>query len=289
MPPDKKDKYFLDTSIVRPYLLSSPKYKQYLKAYFQKNPLYITKYIKMEYYRGCLRNLLDFYFHLSMDSVKTFGEAILIWGQKFQLRKHKVVIEFVATLFSCYKLNMEDINDKINALKILESYIVRLAIKLKRSFKDIGIDEVKCERANINLEGIDLNNNIEAFNKFIREFDDVKTCRSQCNIDRFFLEKYKEDANKFIEHLGTIGSKTKSENVGFARIVDKLEEAMKNNKFSCHVCKTIGDAVISLEAPRCIRLEHTDHSFDHLCEVINQPHYKHPPEITIAKAQSPSS
>jgi len=284
MTPEKKEKYFLDTSIVHPYLQSSQPYKQYLKNHFLDNPLYITKYVKMEYYRGHLRNLLDFYFHLSMDSVKTLGDAIIIWNHHFASRKNKAISGFVANLFNTHNLNINDINDKSNALTILATYIKRLAIKLKRSFKDVGTDETKCARANITLEGIAINQDTsEIYNKFIKEFDDVKKCRSQCTIDIFFSKKYNKEANNYIEYLNKLDKQKRSENIGFVKIISGLENAMKNGKFSCHLCKIIGDAVISLEAPICMRLEHTDHSFDHLCTIINQPHFKHPHETAVIR------
>jgi len=47
-------------------------------------------------------------------------------------------------------------------------------------------------------------------------------------------------------------------------------------------CKEkIGDAVIALNAPRQMRLEHTDNSFDYLCPPIEQPHHKHPSENQV--------
>lgn len=289
MTTEKKEKYFLDTSIVRPYLQSSNPYKQYLKTIFRKNPLYITKYVKMEYYRGYLRNLLDFYFHLSMDSIKTFGDAIFIWNHTFQSRKHKVISEFVANLFNTHTLNMKDMNDKSNALIILATYIKRMAIKIKRSFRDIGKDETKCARANILLEGISVGDNIaDKFYNFIQEFDNVTKCRSQCTIDIFFLKKYKAETIICAEYLKKLNNQKRPENAGFVKIVSALENAMNNNKFSCHLCGIIGDAVIALEAPRDMRLEHTDHSFDHLCNIVNQPHYKHPHETALVRQLLPA-
>ncbi|MEQ8957151.1 MAG: hypothetical protein RLP02_04380 [Coleofasciculus sp. C2-GNP5-27] len=43
----------------------------------------------------------------------------------------------------------------------------------------------------------------------------------------------------------------------------------------------IGDAVIALNAPRQMQLEHTDNSFDYLCPPIEQPHNKHPSENQV--------
>jgi hypothetical protein len=290
MTSEKKEKNFLDTSIFRPYLQCSYTYKQYLKDYFGGNPLYITKYVKMEYYRGYLRSLLDFYFHLSMDSIKTFGDALFIWNHQFQSRKQKAIGEFVANLFNTHELNIKDLNDKPKALMILAAYIKRLSILLKRKFKDIGKDETKCSRATITLDGIGINDNIvERFYEFIQLFDDVIKCRTQCTIDKFFLTKYKSEANYYVEYLNKIDAPNREDNIGFVKIVSVLAKAMANNKFSCHICKIIGDAVIALGAPRDMRLEHTDHSFDHLCNIINQPHFKHPHETAVVRKGPPQA
>jgi ADP-heptose:LPS heptosyltransferase len=49
----------------------------------------------------------------------------------------------------------------------------------------------------------------------------------------------------------------------------------------CKRCEKIGDAVIALNAPRNLRLEHTDSSFDYLCPSIKQPHCKHSSETQV--------
>ena len=73
-----------------------------------------------------------------------------------------------------------------------------------------------------------------------------------------------------------------AENKGFKKIADNLKEAIKDKlKFSCHFCEKIGDSVIAIESQRDMQLDHTDYSFDHLCPIISQPHFKHPSETAF--------
>jgi len=48
-------------------------------------------------------------------------------------------------------------------------------------------------------------------------------------------------------------------------------------------CEAIGDAVIALEAPKDMQLEHVDKPFDYLCPPINQPHRRHPSPDELLK------
>ncbi|HLC26572.1 MAG TPA: hypothetical protein VJM80_07355, partial [bacterium] len=68
-------------------------------------------------------------------------------------------------------------------------------------------------------------------------------------------------------------------------IAENLNEILTKtvSACSCKRCESIGDAVIALDAPRNMQLEHTDKSFTHLCPPINQAHKQHPSENSIVK------
>ncbi len=123
----------------------------------------------------------------------------------------------------------------------------------------------------------------EMFQEFLREFNDGARCRSKCAIATFFLARYHEQVKDFLKYADKLSKPEKTDNKGFSRIAGRFKETQDEKDFSCYLCEAIGDAVIALETPRNMRLEHTDHSFDHLCPIINQPHYKHPSEIAVLK------
>ncbi|GAK55350.1 hypothetical protein U27_02182 [Candidatus Vecturithrix granuli] len=99
----------------------------------------------------------------------------------------------------------------------------------------------------------------------------------------FFLKRYPKQVEAFLEYAEAITNPGKKENKGFINIAHQLREAQDEQDFSCRLCEAIGDAVIALEAPRDMQLEHTDHSFDHLCPLLKQPYQKYPSEISIVK------
>ena len=61
-------------------------------------------------------------------------------------------------------------------------------------------------------------------------------------------------------------------NDGFVKITENLQRIIdtQGKVCSCHTCERIGDAVIALETPKNMQLEHTDYAFDHLCKVIRE-------------------
>ncbi len=63
--------HFLDTSVARPLILSSNRYKKYFKKCFGSDALYISEYVQMEFMRSWISSVLDFYFLLDMPGVET--------------------------------------------------------------------------------------------------------------------------------------------------------------------------------------------------------------------------
>jgi len=70
---------------------------------------------------------------------------------------------------------------------------------------------------------------------------------------------------------------------GFQKIAKNLERIFAENgdPCSCRMCGNIGDAVIALDCPRDMQLEHTDYSFDFLCPPIKQLHKLRPSDLKL--------
>jgi len=162
----------------------------------------------------------------------------------------------------------------------LAIYIKRFELIQRRKFNKTKIDSTACARAIVTLN-IDLKNPAEGLKKFADEFGDVKTCRSKCQIDQFLLAQYRDEIERLVQIATQLPKNTNTR--GFINIANNLKEILATGAAACNCkgCEKIGDAVIALDAPRHIQLEHTDNSFDYLCPPINQPHYKHPSENQI--------
>jgi hypothetical protein len=272
--------HFLDTSVVRSLLLGTQTYQQYLNSNLAERPLYISNYIQMEMKRSYLMNIISFYFVLRLETIQTIGDAITFWSNRFKTSQLKAILQLVPQLFSTHQLDLTSSQDKEKALQILGLYIKRFELLLRKKYANIGQDATVCTRAVVPLK-VELNNLAEGLKQFADEFGDVETCRSQCKIDEFLLDRYRQEVESYIDQASQL-PKT-NETRGFIRIVDNLKEILEQGEkaTSCKRCEKIGDAVIALNAPRQMRLEHTDNSFDYLCPPIQQPHHKHPSENQV--------
>src|SRR5207302_7119565 len=135
-------------------------------------------------------------------------------------------------------------------------------------------DTTRCTRAIVPLPfyADDLSRGLE---EFAEQFDDTGYCRDNCSIDHVLLRRYTTQ----IKDILTIAESTpkNSETKGFHAIASQLEIILEAGSAacSCNRCEKIGDAVIALETPRQMLLEHLDHSFNSLCPPLHQPHRQH--------------
>ena len=272
--------HFLDTSVARSLLLATQAYKQYLNLQLENGSLYISNYVQMEMKRSYLMNIISFYFILRLETINTIGDALAFWSNRFKTSELKAILQLVPQLFSTHKLDFTSPQDKEKALQILGIYIKRFELILRKKYVNTGQDGTACARAVVPLK-VDLENMAEGLKQFADDFGDVETCQSQCQIGQFLLERYRSEIEIYIQQASQLPKNNNTK--GFLKIVDNLKEIREQGATacSCKRCEKIGDAVIALDAPRQMRLEHTDNSFNYLCPPIEQPHHKHPSENQI--------
>ncbi len=272
--------HFLDTSVLRSLLLGTQVYKQYFKSQFTDQPLYISNYVQMEMKRSYLINLISFYFVLRLETINNIGDAITLWSNRFKASELKAILQLIPQLFSTHQLNFSSSQDKEKALAILGIYIKRFELLLRKKFNNTNNDATACARAIVPLD-LDLQNAAAGLKQFADEFGDVDTCRNKCQIDQFLLVQYRSEIEQLVQIASQLPKNANTR--GFIKIVNNLKEILAQGAVACDCkrCVKIGDAVIALNAPRNMQLEHTDNSFDYLCPAINQPHYKHPSENQI--------
>ena len=275
-------KHFLDTSVARPVITSSRKYQSYFNEYFGTDSMYVSPYVQMEFVRSLISKLVDFYFTLDMPNMDTIGDAFSLWSDKFRTSELKAVIQLASELIGTRGYDLSDPKDKPKALRAIAQVVERLVTRWKYRFKNVGIDNTRCERALIAYRLQGQAPTREMLERFQTDFNDVKRCRGRCRIDLFFLKRH-TSMEHYITYASQLSNPTRPENFGFTKIAEKLKGVLQENRMSCSVCEKIGDAVIALEAPNNMQLEHTDHSFDHLCDVIGQPHYKHPSQTMVTR------
>jgi hypothetical protein len=171
------------------------------------------------------------------------------------------ILQVIPQLFSTRQLNFSSPEDKQKALSLLAIYIKRFDLIIKTKYNH-SEDYTACALVPLN---IDLKNPAIGLNKFVLEFEDTKTCRSKCNIDQFLLIQYRSKLEQIVEIASQLPRNTNTR--GFLNIANNLKEILISGATACDCkrCEKIGDAVIALNTPRNIQLEHTDNSFDYLC------------------------
>ncbi|MGH9851388.1 MAG: hypothetical protein ACREBD_16240 [Blastocatellia bacterium] len=127
----------------------------------------------------------------------------------------------------------------------------------------------------------------DGLRRFLEAFEDTTTCRSKCSIEDFILRRHRKEIESYIGQAEQLPNNQHSR--GFIKIAGNLRDIVEKGgtACSCKKCESIGDTIIALQAPRTMRLEHTDNSFNHLCPPLNQSHYQHPSESAVAKPQQP--
>lgn len=275
----RPSKHFLDTSVALKLFASSQRYKKYLRRTLPKQGLYVNNYVKMEYVRAHLKSLIDFYFILSLDSTPSLQDALHFVSNDFHTRRIKVVISCVPALIASREISFSA-GGKPDALRAIGMYIKRLWGTFDEMLTNTGVDPARCARAEVLLKisPADIETGLM---EFTNKFDDVVACRSKCRIDKFLLTMKREQLIAFVADAQRLTARTTSANREYIRIAGELEKMIQQGSSSCTCkqCSKIGDAVVSLQAPPTMQLEHLDHSFDHFCGVLQQPHRKLEPEI----------
>jgi hypothetical protein len=264
-------------------MLGAKAYRDYFHDKLGGSSAFISIYIQMEMRRSFLRNVISFYSTLELPRISTIGDAVALWSDKFKSSESKAVLQLISALLGdTNALDSSSSADKNKALTVLGQFIVRFEAKLRTTFTDASKDTTHCARALVPLPFYPEQMS-RGFQEFIAGFDDTDTCRSKCTIDNVILRRYKKEVDDYIATAKTL--KRSVATSGFLDITEQLNDIVKKGPAacSCNRCVKIGDAVIALDAPREMRLEHVDRSFNELCDLIHQPHKQHPSQSVVLK------
>ncbi len=264
-------------------MLGARAYRDYFHDELGGSSAFISIYIQMEMRRSFLRNVISFYSTLELPRISTIGDAVALWSDKFKSSESKAVLQLISALLGdTNALDSSSSTDKNKALTVLGQFIVRFEAKLRTTFTDASKDTTHCARALVPLPFYPEQMS-RGFQEFIAGFDDTDTCRSKCTIDNVILRRYKKEVDDYITTAKTL--KRSVATSGFLDITEQLNDIVKKGPAacSCNRYAKIGDAVIALDAPREMRLEHVDRSFNELCDLIHQPHKQHPSQSVVLK------
>jgi hypothetical protein len=95
--------------------------------------------------------------------------------------------------------------------------------------------------------------------------------------------KHREKVDAYIKSAAQLLAN--KETKGFKNIVETLQLIVSEGakSCSCKMCERIGDFIITLDSPESMSLEHTDLSFNQLCDLIRREHRHHPSQSAVIK------
>ncbi len=251
------NRFYLETSVIRSYLIGHSSIKELLKQKL-KNQIKITSnFVKMEFNRSLIQDLIEFYFVLSRSS--TISDAIKYWSEDFHSRKIKNVNTSITDVFA-------ELNDKDISLGLLN---LRNSIKILINGFNFLINRYdqnnsKCYLSNYNFDFKSFNTDIEVENEFAKFLIYFKeNCANKCNIINL-INNSGENFEKILKH------NSKKEN--FKTQQDNIIKVLKlesSKKISCISCKLIGDTIIAFECPSYSILLTLDKIYEDLCPLLN--------------------
>jgi len=276
-----KIKHFLDTSIFRQYFFSTSRYKDYLNSNIDYEKSYVSEFVRLEVFRSYLATIIDFYFMLDMPTLKSVDEGFQFWHHNYKSSHHKAVLQLISKLLANPGIDLNELRSKDKAQNFIAIEIKKRYLQFKQTFKNISNNTPRCYRATIklNMLSTDFKNELV---KFKQEFDDVDNCRNHCRIDNFVLSKYSSEVSKLIEDCENQGLPKSN---CMRKICNKLKKIQSKGSSACNcrMCDSIGDSIIGIDCPVDYQIEHTDNSFDYICNSLNKPHRKLISEPTFLK------
>jgi hypothetical protein len=281
-------RHFIETSVLRSQLIGGGVVDRYYQEQFGQGTSHISRYVQMEIKNGLIAYLIEFYFTLTLPTVETIGEAFKLASQDFRTRYVKVIAAVAGELFDSRRLDRTKPRDKAKAMSALAEYIRRVELKVRSQYADAGKNNTACKRAVVPLS-TKVGKEADGFIQFKNAFDDVDDCRRKCGIEKFLFRQYRQEIEIYIDESKSI--KSPSTEAGFIGVAAKLEELINKgpDSVNCTSCSAIGDAIIALDAPKAMRLEHVDQSFNKLCQLISQNHYQHPSLMALFKRGLPAN
>lgn len=247
-------KFYLETSAIRSRLIGHSLISESLKQKFRNQTRITSKFVKMEFERSLICDLIEFYFILKRQ--KSISDAIRYWNEDFRPRKIKNINIGISEIF--FQVDNFDIN--LGLLRLRNS-IKDLLIEFKFLIQRYDKNSTNCHLGNYNLN-FELCKKATEFEKeFVSFYDFYKeNYVDRCKISLLFFES-KELLNKIIEYS--------SKNRNFKNQQKELIMIKDNSrKLSCSTCKIIGDLIVALECPSYAILLTLDTVFEDLCNIL---------------------
>lgn len=174
----KRHRLFLETSGVIYHRHGHSLMRKAVEEATKDGWVQVSRFIRMEYMRGVVLNLIDLYFLIKeSDSVK---DALIDWSQKVnQERKLKIILMTIHP----WLIGHEDWQDSNKSLNRLGDFIVRLVYEFDEQFKDRARDRLSCSLGKIGFSRHTFSENMLL--RFYERFKAVQNGTPNCSLCKF--------------------------------------------------------------------------------------------------------
>ena len=210
------------------------------------------------------------YSAVRMAHYRTTQDAFYYFAQQFNDRNNIMLLSILGQILQQRMIDLNDPTHKEIAASEIWRVIKELDRKFALMFIDCGDNRTHCVRAGVEIN-FDADDKLLEAERFIKEFSGTNH-RPNCRVDDLIEKRYREEAAGFVQKATTVTGQAAE---GFRKQAKRVDNVLKGTAArTCAQCASMGDAVITLQAPRQMRLVHTDNSFNYLCEVTKQEHLK---------------
>ncbi|NLY02731.1 MAG: hypothetical protein GXY83_42300 [Rhodopirellula sp.] len=225
----------------------------------------VSNFIRMEYLRGVILNLIEFYFLLKdSDSV---ADACIAWSQKVkQERKLKVVLMTIHR----WMVDQEGWNVKERSLRRLGDEIVRMVCTFDDQFTGRTRDHLGCELGRVFFPRRAFDD--EMLLRFYDRFTTIQKGVPNCYLCGFKAKQQRSLLAQKIDICSEQQQKKYRKYPGYIQQAERVGEveATKETVPRCRWCERLGDTIIGLQSPKKAALVTADRAFVPLGEILKK-------------------
>jgi hypothetical protein len=263
--PAKRPRIFLETSGVIYHRHGHPRMQAAVQEAIGNGLLEVSNFIRMEYLRGVVLNLIELYF-LIKESDST-SDALIDWSQKVhQERKLKIVL---MTMHQ-WLVGQEDWKNKEKSQRRLGDLIIRLVYEFDETFTGRAKDRLLCRLGRIRFPRRAFHEDMLL--RFYERFKAIQRGVPDCWLCTFKTKQLRELDRCEIDLYSAAQRQRFSSNKGYVTQAERVEGAVSTKETSpkCRWCERLGDTIIILQAPKKAVLVTADRAFEAFGQILNR-------------------
>jgi hypothetical protein len=263
---NRRARIFLETSGVIYHRHGNSLMRAAVKDAVGDGLLEVSNFIRMEYLRAVVVNLIDLYFLIKeSDSV---NDALIDWSQKVkQERKLKVVLITIPQ----WIVDQEDSRSKDKSLRRLGDLIVRLVYEFDEVFPGRSKDYLKCQLGRVHFPRATFSEDMLL--RFYERFRGVQSGRPDCLLCCFKARQQANAIRRGIDLYSPAQRLNYAKYTGYVQQAERIEAAVasEDTAAACRWCERLGDTIIVLQAPPGAILVSADKAFEAFGQILNRP------------------